>query len=1241
MMCESIVVNVKQLRFAGALVFLALLVFYPPDALAEERRNIRFQRISLETGLSQDVITTIFQDRYGFIWIGTQEGLNRFDGRDFEIFRRDPDVPGSLSNDSIWALYEDADGVMWIGTDGGGLNRYDPHTNAFEHFLHDPENPQSLSGNCVRTVTGDGSGGLWIGTVESGLNHLDPRTGIWKCFRHDKKDVTSLSNDRIRCLYRDRSGRLWIGTDGGGINKLKDDGSGFLRLMHDNRHPASLCNNFVRSIIEDLKGQIWIGTYEGGLDRLDPASGLCTHFRHDPNDSGSLSDNVIRAVYEGRDGIIWVATDRGLCEWRPESECFVCYQYDPANPMSLSDNRTITIFQDEGKVLWVGTYSGLNKWSPITGNFLHYKMEPGNPSGLSSNIIQAFAEDLDGNLWIGTYDGGLSCYNRFSERYLVYRNDPDDPDSLADDRVMSLLVDSEGVLWIGTFDDGLDRFDSQDGTFTHYRSRRGFPNSLSSNGVTSIFEDSRDVLWIGTYGGGLNRFDRSTESFRHYQNRNIGDPRSSRDNCIVKIVEGRAGELWIGTDGGGLIRFDPDNGTFTPFRHETSDPTSLSSDKVLEIYIDSQGVMWIGTYGGGLNRWDPADRTAGRGRFKRYLKQEGLFSSVIYGILEDDQQRLWLSTNRGLSRFDPRGETFRLYDTTHGLQSNEFNSGASFKSAEGQMFFGGSNGFNAFVPKNICDNFHVPKVQLTKFLKFNQEVDLGKPLWLTDRIELNYRDYLIAFEVAVLDFTAPENNRFMYKLEGLDKDWIDLGNLNRITLTNIGSGDYTLRVKAANNDGVWSKDGVSLGLRMVPPPWKTWWAYCIYGIALAGAIFLAHFLRVRRIEARQAAVESALVESQTLLKMLNRLSKTDISALSLTQIIQLVLDKISEHFQNLRISYARIDHNKQLTIVYSREPAGRSSLRGQRIAFDHAPEYVKAVENNTSIIVGDVAQDTRIAAVAQSLLKLDIGAFVHLPMQHSAQRLGALCFDAPRPRRWQGHEIINMTEASQYLTVVIQNALINEGRRRVEDQMKASLKEKEAMLKEIHHRVKNNLQVIHSLLNLQTHTLKEERSKEIFEVTQTRIRSMSLIHDQLYQSGNMARVSVKEHAETLVSSLYRSYCVDTQAIHVHFDIDNISLDVEKAIPCGLILNELVSNSFKYAFPSGRQGKIEITLTSEENGAAHTLRVADDGVGFPEELDFHNTESMGMQLVTIFTEQLEGTIKLNREKGTEFVITFTG
>jgi len=819
-----------------------------PVDLHAQRNDIRFEEISIEEGLSQTIVFCIAQDSKGFMWFGTEDGLNKYDGHRFTIIRHIPDDPSSLAYNHILSLYEDRTGTLWIGTFLAGLDRYDSTQDRFIHYRHDPKNPNSLSHDMIRTIYEDLSGTLWIGT-DGGLNRFNRETETFTRYIHYPDDANTLSHNTVRAICEDRTGMLWIGTEGGGLNKFDRDTETFTHYIHDPSNPKSLSSNSVRAIYEDNAGKLWIGTDGGGLNKLDRDTETFFHFLADPNDPSKLSHNSVYALYEDKTGVLWIGTNGGgLNILDQERRKFIRYINDPNDPTSLSYNEIYHIYEDRSGVLWIGTYGGgVNKIDLKRKKFIHYRYDPNNPNSLSHPIVWSIHEDASGILWIGTHGGGVNRFDRVKNQYTHYRHNPNDPYSLSNDIVRNVYEDRSGVLWIGTHGGGICRFDRETGKFFSYQNDPNDPSSLSNDEIRSIYEDRSGTFWIGTNGGGFNKFDRETGKFTRYQN--DPDNRYSLSNDFVRVIyEDREGSFWIGTQGGGLNKFDRTSGLFTQYRTDPDNPNSLSSDFVFSIHEDESGLLWLGTWGGGLNKFDPKTET-----FTAYTENEGLSSNSTYGALEDDEGNLWISTNNGLSKFNPITGTFKNYNERDGLQSNEFNGGSFFQSKSGEMFFGGILGFNAFFPHEIKDNPHIPPVVITTFTKLNKEAKLDKPLAELDELVLSYRDYVFSFEFAALEFTAPDKNLYAYKMEGLDEDWIYTDSDKRFAnYTTLPPGRYVFRVKASNNDGIWNEEGISIKISITPPFWQTWWFRSVAVLALLG---LALTWYKRRVHTMRMKIE--------------------------------------------------------------------------------------------------------------------------------------------------------------------------------------------------------------------------------------------------------------------------------------------------------------------------------------------------------------------------------------------------
>lgn len=777
----------------------------------QSQHRIRFDRLTVKDGLSQSGVTCIFQDHQGFLWFGTQDGLNRYNGYTFTVFKHDPANPNSLNDNFISLIFEDKNKTLWIGTlnNPTKLNRFDRLTETFAQADRDSVAMAGVPKSAVFSSYDEPSGVQWSGSRTAGVTRFDPRTGQKKEYRHDPANPNSLSDDRVYSVYGDRSGIIWIGTKSG-LDRFDPTTESFVHFKHDEKDPATLSDNWVWPIYEDRSGTLWVGTVRGGLNRMNKKTGTFTRYKHNTSDPTSLSDDYLLAIYQDRSGVLWIGTsNEGINRFHPELQLFSHFSNDPSNNQSLISNAIRAICVDRKGVGWIGTEGGLDRFDQTRGTFQHFTHNPSNPNSIGDNFIVCLLVDRSEALWIGTFSNGLDRLDPTTGRFTHYRNDPRNPKSLSDNRVYALCEDRSGTLWVGTYGRGLNRFDRKTETFARYEPSDSLPNSLSANRVLAIHEDRSGVLWVGTFGGGLNRFDKQTETFTH-------------------------------------------------FKHDSKNPNTLSDDNVLAIHEDRAGKLWIGTVGG-LNRFDSQT-----GTFERFREKDGLANDFVFGILEDDRGRLWLSTNRGLSRLNPQDRTFRNYDYDDGLQANEFNQNAYGKNPlTAEMYFGGSNGFNIFHPDSVKDNPFVPPLVFSAFRRYNTDDEEGKPIeesGIPSRTEINltYKDNIATFEFAALNFYNTFKNRYAYRLEGFSDNWIQLGTEHRATFTNLDPGEYTLRVKGSNNDGVWNTDGAALKLIVTPPWWKTRWAYAGYVLLFFGLLYELRRFEINRREQKAQVRESQL-----------------------------------------------------------------------------------------------------------------------------------------------------------------------------------------------------------------------------------------------------------------------------------------------------------------------------------------------------------------------------------------------
>jgi len=846
-------------------IILLLFALAPVAGIAQERA-IKFQGLSLDDGLSQSTVFCVAQDHRGFLWFGTEDGLNRFDGHTFRIYQNDPEDPRSLSFSYIRTLLEDRSGRLWIGTFGGGLSRYDRSTDSFDRYQYQKEDPDGLSSNSIQTLCEDRGGTLWIGST-NGLDRYDPDSDTITRFMLSDDDrpvsVLSIAEGALGCL--------WIGTERQGLiryDRLNNEADRFA-VNGDSDEQAA---HQVTALLADSSGELWVGT-DRGLYRYDEASGTIKPLHGGEDASGNLlAGRKINKIYEDLTGTIWVGTDTsGLAHFDRERRHFVTHRSRAHDLTSISDDTIHDIHEDRSGVIWIGTHSGLNKFDDEKQYLVHYRNQTDDPSSLSNNFVRSFCEDSRGDFWVATYDG-LNRFDRESEAFTQFRHDPADPNSISHNKVMCVYEDHLGALWIATYG-GLDRRDPDTGRMDHFRHRRRDPRSLCSNTVRWVHEDSFGTVWVGTQDG-LNSFDREAGSFTRYLH-DQDDPTSISNDFILTIREDAHGLLWVGTLTG-LNLYDRDHDEFIRYYADQDDPTSLSSSEVLAIFEDSAGELWFGT-SSGLNRY----RRESDG-FVYFTEKDGLPNDCIYTILEDNEGHIWFSTNNGLSRYDRHSGTFNNFDVSDGLQSREFNLGAGYKRASGELYFGGIKGFNAFHPSKIRRNNHVPPVVITDFKIFNETVPVGpdSPLKTNiseaEEIILSPGDSVISFEFVALHFSDPDKNQYAYMMEGIDKEWVELGTRRYVTYSSMPHGEYTFRVKGSNCDGVWNEDGTSLAIKVLPPFWKTKTFTAFSGLFLVIAIFWVVQWRTRSILKRSRVLEARVDKRTAELKQTNEDLKHEI-----------------------------------------------------------------------------------------------------------------------------------------------------------------------------------------------------------------------------------------------------------------------------------------------------------------------------------------------------------------------------
>lgn len=823
----------KSKTILGLLLFFSMLAY-------SQNQDFRFAHLTTDNGLSQSNITCILQDRKGFMWFGTFNGLNRYDGYEFEVFHYRPNDSQSLSHNYISMLFEDHNGYLWVGT-SDGLNRYNRQMHSFKSYKHQDNNPNSISDNQIETIFEDSKGRLWIGTRNGGLALFHPENESFIHYFHDENDKKSLSSNFIRVLFEDSDGNLWIAHGNGAIDILNESLNEF---EHLSIHGKKLTDSRISAIVESPNKNIWIATQGNGLYRLKRENGKLNQIAYYSTASRNgyrISSNIILCLMIDRQNKLWIGTeDSGINILDLETNTFQYCKHDPFNQSSLNHNSIWSIYEDRAGTIWIGTYAyGINLLTGRNSYFQHYQHHPGNNNCLSHDMVNSFVEDKDNHLWVATDGGGLNFFERKNNRFIHFNRENS---NIGTDVIVSLFEDTRGRLWIGTWADGLYQFDKKTKKFIQYNKEK---DGLASNRILNISEDKDGGLWLCTFWGGLTYFNIDNQMTAVYDKNNSG----LSDNDVRVLIQDFDGNLWIGTDVG-LDFFNLPAKTFINYKHDEQNESSLSKGFVHSIIQASDSTIWIGTTDG-LNKLDRKAQ-----KFSHYNTENGLPNNEIKCIIESEGGILWLSTNKGISRFDIKSGVFKNYDVSDGLQGNEFNARSGIKTIRGEIIFGGNSGFNVFMPDDLDENTFIPPVIITDFKIFNNPVPIGeeksplqKNISETSKIRLSYRDAVFSFEFVALNYISSEKNQYAYLMQGFEHNWNYVRSTRTATYTNLDPGEYIFKVKAANNDGLWNEEGVAIKIIIDPPLWKTWWAYLIQallGIAVISFV-LNYFISRQRL----------------------------------------------------------------------------------------------------------------------------------------------------------------------------------------------------------------------------------------------------------------------------------------------------------------------------------------------------------------------------------------------------------
>ncbi|MCX7987012.1 MAG: hypothetical protein N2662_08745, partial [Bacteroidales bacterium] len=907
--------NKRYILLYGLLLILLCLEI---QINARPLDKVIFEHSALAGNASVTSINTIVQDKGGFIWLGTHDGLFRFDGYDYKIFKREPNNPNSLSNNQIMTLAVDVKGRLWIGTLGGGVNIYLPQTEQIINAQNSPNLIQSLRSNEVWCLYLDMDNRMWVGTSDGLFQAqiIEKNDKIESIQFKEYNNITRAnSNERfwVRCLFQDERQVFYVGTLSGLY---------YLDLSRNIMTPVDIPivrSKMVTTICMGKKNDIWLGTIEDGVYHVTfdkNGKFIALDELSSPQSKLYMPLKRIEKMIVDRFGNLWIASRQGLGRINLLSGQHTTYYADVNDRTSLKDNRLSSVFEDRNGVIWIGTETnGLNRVDLYQKQFLTIRKSPNSQYSLSDNYVTSIIGKSDQRIWVATDGGGIDRLFFKQGEYFVEK--PSWNNRLLNKNILSIYEGKDGELWFGSTRNAFGKININTGQVS-YTYVFGY--------VFSILEDSNENVWLGTWGSGLYRYNKKTGSLTNFK-KSYKDTTSLSSDIVIAIYEDRNNQIWIGTKGGGLCRIIDDlkseNLRFESYTNRYNDSLSLSHNDVYCILQSTKGDLWLGT-GGGLNKMIVQHTPKGtQVLFKAYMEKDGLPNNTIYGILEDKEGNLWMSTNKGLSRFTPNQPHFTNYDIHDGIQSNEFHLNAYFQDDKGRMYFGGSNGITVFDPNAIQYNPFIPEVIFTALkiqgneIKVNQEFNgrtiLTQSINYTNELVITYKDKEFTIEFSSTHYAIPEKNKFRYRLVGFNDKWQEVSNKYRsVTYTNLSQGEYTLQVMASNNDGVWPTKPRELKIKVLPPPWLTIWAFIIYAILIALAVIMFKKYTLIKVTRKHQLVIDSLEK-----RKIEELSKMKIQFFTnISHELRTPLTLISNPLQDL-INNKKIDSNikKDLTII--------------------------------------------------------------------------------------------------------------------------------------------------------------------------------------------------------------------------------------------------------------------------------------------------------------------------------------
>lgn len=843
---------------------LLLFIFIATINTSSQKANLKFTSITTEHGLSHNYITCILQDSYGYIWIGTHGGLNRYDGYNFKVYTPGGENDtGKISHSSIYTIFEDSSGKIWIGTEKG-LNKYNRKNDSFSVYIHNKEDKATLSHNNIRSISEFKEGIFIIGTYGGGLNIFDSKKEIFKSYKNIPGDTTSLISNHINVTYITKSGEIWIGTERGGVSKFNIENETFKHIFYKEKTKFT-----VSTIVEDKIGNVWVGVWRGGMDCFEKNTGKIKHYGHIPGDKTTLNSNYVKEILVDDNNNLWIGTlGGGLNFYNMKKEVFEHHININENPNSLPHNSIWSMYRDKSGLIWLGMENGgIGLLDLGKSKIINYTSSVEKKNWLNNKDITSICEDKKGIIWIGTNGGGLNKFNKLNNDFSYLLNYPGTGANI----INTVYEDKQERLWVST-EDGVFMFNKSRDKYLHFTHDNHNPHSISYHSVWTILEDSHGIIWFGSWNSGLfslnpeelNQSNVEDIKFINYKH-NPEKKGSISNNVIWCIYEDSKKNLWIGGNGG-IDKYDRQKNEFNNYFPHNKNILETRNPSISCITEDKSGTLWFSASGYGFGHFENNYKN-----YKVYTKKEGLPNAVIFGILEDDNNNIWVSTNKGISRFNKELEHFRNFDKKDGFQGSKFNKGAFAKLNNGHLVFGGVEGFDLFHPDSIKDNVYIPPVVISDIKIFNksvmdEDIDesfkyLRKSLNSNSDIILSHKERVFTIEFAALYYSFPEKNQFKYKLKGFDENWVKTSAENRLaTYTNLNPGKYKFKVKASNSDGIWNETGTSINLIILPPWWATWWFRSIIIVLIAFIIITIYRLRTSQLKKNQKILEQKIKE---------------------------------------------------------------------------------------------------------------------------------------------------------------------------------------------------------------------------------------------------------------------------------------------------------------------------------------------------------------------------------------------